>query len=65
MKNYKISYTKKIGSIGEMIVKGKNEKEAIQHAKNTCFTGTDFFVSGETCEQTTNKGNTRGRNRAN
>lgn len=49
--NFKIGYTKRIGGTGEIIVKGQNEKEALNNAKFNCHTGLDFFVIGTTDEK--------------
>ena len=40
--SYKVTYTKAIGTNGTLIIKARNEKEALSNAKNTCKTGSDF-----------------------
>lgn len=40
--NYKVTYTKEIGTTGILTIKARNEKEALSNAKNTCKTGSDF-----------------------
>lgn len=42
MKAFKVTYTKKIGGEGIIIVKSANEYAAISHAKHLCFTGSNF-----------------------
>ena len=39
---YKVTYTKKVGGDGEILVKAHNENEALISAKFLCFTGTNF-----------------------
>lgn len=39
---YKVTYTKKVGEDGEILVKAHNEDEALNFAKFLCFTGTNF-----------------------
>lgn len=39
---YKVTYTKKIGGEGSIIVKARSEEEAISNAKHLCFTGRNF-----------------------
>jgi hypothetical protein len=45
MKNlntFKVSYTKRIGGEGSILVKAENEVKAIINAKNNCATGSYF-----------------------
>lgn len=45
MKNsntYEVTYTKKIGGEGKILVKAQDENQAIRNAKNLCATGFDF-----------------------
>lgn len=39
---YQVTYTKAIGTTGTILVKARNEHEAICNAKNCCYTGRDF-----------------------
>lgn len=39
---YKVTYTKRIGGKGTILVKAHNEQEALISAKYLCFTGSDF-----------------------
>jgi hypothetical protein len=41
-KAFKITYTKKIGGQGTIIVKALDAENAIKNAKYLCFTGSDF-----------------------
>lgn len=41
-KCFEVTYTKKVGGEGTIIVKGTNEEHAIKNAKFLCFTGSDF-----------------------
>jgi len=41
-KAFQVTYTKRIGGNGTIIVKAHNEDAALSHAKNLCFTGSDF-----------------------
>ncbi len=50
MKNYKVTYTKKIGGENTIIVKALSENQALKNAKNLCFTGHDFRNAVETNE---------------
>jgi hypothetical protein len=47
-KYYLISYQKANGQAGQLVAKGRNEKEAIANAKDNCFTGKGFTVISET-----------------
>lgn len=45
MKNlntYKVTYTKRVGGEGSILVKAENENKALANAKNNCATGSDF-----------------------
>lgn len=42
MKTYNVTYTKRIGGEGLIIVKAENEHMAYANAKNNCATGSDF-----------------------
>lgn len=45
MKNlntYKVTYTKRVGGEGSILVKAENETKALINAKNNCATGSDF-----------------------
>lgn len=39
---YQVTYTRAIGDINTIIVKARNENEAINNAKYNCFTGSNF-----------------------
>ena len=39
---YKVTYTKRVGGIGTILVKAHNEQDALVNAKHLCFTGSDF-----------------------
>lgn len=41
-KAFEVTYTKRIGGNGTIIVKAHNELAAISHAKYLCFTGANF-----------------------
>lgn len=43
---FTISYTKANGQTSSFTVKARNEKEAIGNAKNICYTGANFQVTG-------------------
>jgi len=51
MKTYNVTYTKKIGGEGSILVKAQNEEQAISNAKNNCATGSDFRNPVETQEK--------------
>jgi len=51
MKTYNVTYTKAIGTNGVIMVKARNEKEALSNAKNCCFTGSNFRDAVETTQQ--------------
>jgi hypothetical protein len=46
-KFYRIGYTKKVGGQGIIIVKARNEREALANAKDNRFTGSKFYVIKE------------------
>ena len=50
MKTYNVTYTKKIGGNGAILVKAENETNALRNAKDLCFTGSDFRNAIETNE---------------
>ena len=41
-KTFSVSYTKKVGGEGQIIVKAMDEPEALNNAAYLCFTGSDF-----------------------
>ena len=41
-KAFKVTYTKKVGGDGTIIVQAPNEEKAIINANQHCFTGKDF-----------------------
>ena len=41
-KTFEVTYTKRIGGNGTIIVKSTDEKGALNAAKHLCFTGSDF-----------------------
>lgn len=51
--NYLIKYTKQNGKNGLSVAKGKNEIEALNHAKFNIHTGKYFEVIGSTTEKST------------
>ncbi len=42
MKTFKVTYTKRIGGEGSILVKANNEAQALVNAKGLCATGSDF-----------------------
>lgn len=48
MKTYNVTYTKAKGLKGIIMVKARNQKEALSNAKNCCFTGSNFRDAVET-----------------
>lgn len=45
MKNsttFKVTYTKRIGGEGSILVKAQDENQALKNAQNLCATGSDF-----------------------
>ena len=51
LKIYKVTYTKKIGVEGTILIKAHNEESAVKYAKNACVTGSDFRNPVETDEK--------------
>ncbi len=49
---YKVSYTKANNENDTLIVKARNEIEALKNAKNVCYTGSNFQNPVQTEEQT-------------
>jgi hypothetical protein len=39
---FSVDYDRKVGGIGNIIVKAINEKEALKSASDCCFTGSNF-----------------------
>lgn len=39
---FEVTYTKRVGGNGTIIVKAENEAQALKNAKYLCFTGSDF-----------------------
>ncbi|MCI1681457.1 MAG: hypothetical protein LKI39_02750 [Bacteroides sp.] len=68
-KYYKVSYDKKVGGKGTMVVKAMSENEALRNAYNNCFTGSNFRDPVEVEKQDTfselHPNGRCGRNRAN
>ena len=50
---YKVTYKQTNGSIGELVVKARDAKEAIKNAKNVCYTGRDFCNAIQVTKQPT------------
>lgn len=48
MKVYEVTYTKRNGQEGSVLIKGSDTKNAIANAKNSIFTGNDFRNPQET-----------------
>lgn len=42
MKTFEVTYTKRIGGTGTILVKAVNEENALVNAKHLCATGSDF-----------------------
>jgi hypothetical protein len=42
VKYYNVTYDKKVGGAGNLVVKARNEIEALKNAANICFTGSNF-----------------------
>ncbi len=42
VKYYNVTYDKKVGGAGNLVVKARNEIEALKNAANLCFTGSNF-----------------------
>lgn len=53
MKTFKVTYTRKIGGEGSILVKANDADYAIKQAKYLCATGSDFRDAVETDEQYT------------
>lgn len=51
MKTFKVTYTKKIGGAGTILVRAENEKTALRNAKDLCATGSSFRNAIETDEK--------------
>ena len=51
MKTYNVTYTKRIGGEGTILVKAQDENQAIKNANFLCATGSDFRNAIETQEQ--------------
>lgn len=49
-KVYRVTYTKAIGGVGFILVKAQDEKQALNNAANSCYTGKDFRNAEETQE---------------
>lgn len=39
---FEVTYTKKVGGNGTIIVRAENKAQALRNAKYLCFTGSDF-----------------------
>lgn len=39
---YRVTYTKKVGGDGSIMVKANDEAQALVYAKQLCFTGSEF-----------------------
>lgn len=50
MKTFKVTYTKKVGGEGSILVKAQDENQALKNAKYLCATGSDFRNAIETDE---------------
>lgn len=48
MKTFEVTYTKKIGGNGTILVKAESENQALKNAKHLCATGSDFRNAVET-----------------
>lgn len=48
---YSVTYTKKIGGEGSILVKADDEAQALANAKNLCATGSDFRNPVKTDEE--------------
>jgi len=51
MKTFKVTYTKKVGGEGTILVLAHNQDLAIKRANQLCFTGSDFRNAVETNEK--------------
>lgn len=50
MKTFNVTYTKRIGGEGTILVKAENEEQALKNARFLCATGSDFRDATETDE---------------
>lgn len=50
---YQVTYDKKVGSVGTMVVRAMNEEEALKYAAFCCFTGSNFRDAKEVEKQLT------------
>lgn len=41
-KTFKVTYTKRIGGEGTILVKAQDENQALKNAQHCCATGSDF-----------------------
>ena len=39
---YEVTYSKKVGGVGTILISAPNKEIALKRAKNACFTGSDF-----------------------
>lgn len=53
IKYYEVTYDKRIGGTGKLVVKALNETESLRNAVNCCFTGSNFREPVEVEEQET------------
>ena len=51
MATFKVTYTKRIGGEGTILVKAQDANQAIKNAKYQCATGSDFRNPVETDEK--------------
>ena len=51
MATFKVTYTKRIGGEGTILVKAQDANQAIKNAKYQCATGSDFRNAVETDEK--------------
>ena len=51
--HYKVSYTKANNDRSSLIVKARDEKEALKNAQNVCYTGSNFHSPIQVEEQPT------------
>lgn len=47
---FEVTYTKRVGGNGTIIVKAENAEQALKNAKYLCFTGSDFRDAKEVGE---------------
>jgi len=50
---FKVSYTKATGQASSLVVKARNEAEALRNARNECYTGKNFHSPVEVEKQST------------